>query len=621
MDAWNTGSSRKQQSSSQAHVSGALDPATITQQYQNLRYYNYLQYVQQMRLATGDNSQDPLGLSYQEQVAGMQAVTIEGLPPGRPQSHENGRPKLTRANTTYGEYRRTQHGDEPIGFDNPTAQVHQQRSRVHDPRDKHKNGRQAASAKVDDGWGDDEPCRQSSRKLSKPTNDWDDDAEPTREAHLKSNINWDDSEDIKSSAGKNNDWDDGSPDRKPNLNTATIDWGLPDDPAPISNKSATSKQNNGSSYQQEVSSKGTNDWDDDIPSTTAEFSTENQVIDWGDIGDVGEPAPAKKRQLKTDDWSDHEDSTPAKKFHSEKKNNYQGSNSGRGGFKQSREGSYGSRNSSEGHGSRHFSREPSRSYHGRDSGSREGSKDRHRSDSRASFGRDRPPRQPREGDWDCSKCKNNNFSFRTECFRCQEPKGEDVKSSSGSFHSRENSRSSYRGDSRGRGYNGGSRGGSRGGFKNKDWGGGGARSLYSDTRSDIRPAKSGWSDDKDDEQTEKKTETAPVVNSAIDWDDDVVEAKAGQKRHLLPSVDDRGTGEPVAKKSSTEVAKQSPKKVANDLWDTIEHEDQQPIVSSEKSQKSSANDDLDDSWGSPKVETKLPQIKETIPSNSDDEWD
>lgn len=574
MDAWNTGSSRKQQSSSQARISGALDPAVITQQYQNLRYYNYLQYVQQMKLATGDYTEDPLGLSYQEQVAGMQAVTIEGLPPGRPQNNENGKPKLTRANTTYGEYRRTQHGDEPIGFDNTTAPTHQKRSRVYDPRDKNKNGRKAVSANVDDGWGDDASSRQSPKTSFKPTDDWDDFDDVKSKASTCG--------DKKSSTGKKSDWEDDSSDRKPNLTTANIDW------------------------------------DDDTSSTAAAVCTKDQVLDWGVID---EPTSVKKIQPKSEDWSDGEDSTPAKKFHSEKKNNNQGSYSGRGGYKQSREGSYGSRNSSEDHGSRHFSREPSRSYHGRDSGSREGSKDRHRSDSRASFGSDRPPRQPRKGDWDCSKCKNNNFAFRTECFRCQEPKGDDVESSSGNFQSRESSRSSYRGSSRGRGYNGGSRGSSSGGFKNNDWGGGGARSSYSNTKSDFKPANSGWSDGEDDKQTEKKIETAPVVKCDNDFDDDVVETNAGQKRHRLPSVDDWGTGEPVPKKSSTEVAKQSPKTLTNDFWDTIENGSQQPIVSCEKSQKSSANEDLDESWGSPKVEAKLPQTKETKSSNSDDEWD
>ena len=33
-------------------------------------------------------------------------------------------------------------------------------------------------------------------------------------------------------------------------------------------------------------------------------------------------------------------------------------------------------------------------------------------------------RPTRGGDWDCPKCNNSNFSFRTECNRCGEPRGD-----------------------------------------------------------------------------------------------------------------------------------------------------------------------------------------------------
>ena len=47
-----------------------------------------------------------------------------------------------------------------------------------------------------------------------------------------------------------------------------------------------------------------------------------------------------------------------------------------------------------------------------------------------------------KNDWECSKCNNSNFSFRTECNRCGEPKGRD----SGS----RNDRRPQRGERRGR---------------------------------------------------------------------------------------------------------------------------------------------------------------------------
>ena len=43
---------------------------------------------------------------------------------------------------------------------------------------------------------------------------------------------------------------------------------------------------------------------------------------------------------------------------------------------------------------------------------------------RESSGRDNRGNQHGDNDWDCAKCKNSNFAFRTECNRCGEPKGE-----------------------------------------------------------------------------------------------------------------------------------------------------------------------------------------------------
>ena len=35
----------------------------------------------------------------------------------------------------------------------------------------------------------------------------------------------------------------------------------------------------------------------------------------------------------------------------------------------------------------------------------------------------KPPRDPKHpDDWECMKCKGNNFSRRVDCFKCQEPK-------------------------------------------------------------------------------------------------------------------------------------------------------------------------------------------------------
>merc|ERR1719192_1234692 len=46
-------------------------------------------------------------------------------------------------------------------------------------------------------------------------------------------------------------------------------------------------------------------------------------------------------------------------------------------------------------------------------------------------------RPPRTGDWDCNKCGNNNFHFRTECRRCLRPRHLSDRSHGGPrFHPR-----------------------------------------------------------------------------------------------------------------------------------------------------------------------------------------
>lgn len=56
-------------------------------------------------------------------------------------------------------------------------------------------------------------------------------------------------------------------------------------------------------------------------------------------------------------------------------------------------------------------------------------------------GNPRPPREPKPGDWKCSKCNANNFQGRTSCFRrdCGEPKGDADSSSGGNFGSKRSS--------------------------------------------------------------------------------------------------------------------------------------------------------------------------------------
>ena len=86
-----------------------------------------------------------------------------------------------------------------------------------------------------------------------------------------------------------------------------------------------------------------------------------------------------------------------------------------------------------------------------------GNRDRSRSNSR---GRDGGNNR----DWECSKCNNKNFAFRTECNRCGEPKGRG---------GRDNRRSRDGNDRRGRGGSDrrdrNERGSNRGTHSDNDW--------------------------------------------------------------------------------------------------------------------------------------------------------
>ncbi|MBT5025451.1 MAG: hypothetical protein HON05_01665 [Euryarchaeota archaeon] len=91
---------------------------------------------------------------------------------------------------------------------------------------------------------------------------------------------------------------------------------------------------------------------------------------------------------------------------------------------------------------------------------------RGRSDDRRGGRDDRGNRGGRGGeiyndnDWDCPKCQNSNFAFRSECNRCGEPRG-------GGGRGRSDDRRGGR-DDRGRG----NRGGDRGGYQSRDRQGG-----------------------------------------------------------------------------------------------------------------------------------------------------
>lgn len=533
MDAWNTGKSRNQTNES-------LDPVKITERYQTLQYQNYLQYVKQMQEATGVINHDPLGLSYQKHVASIKAVQIVGLPPGRPAERKL---QLTRGNMTYGDYKRSQQGDYSIEKKIAKNAPYQKSPRIYDPRDKNREVRSTA----DDGWGEKaSTSRQSSQSVNLGDDDWEDSGPSAPDVTSKSkyNIKWEEFEDIKSQpsqAGKNSE-----------VKKVSDDW----DDDTTENQSASVKKS------------------DESSSTPKAVSTAKKIVDWGDLGDPSPFETEKKCQPIKADWSDGEDSVPAKRFRSEKVESI----SGWGGhFKNNRDGSCSSRSTFDGN----VSRESSASYRGR---SREGSRDHYRSDNRSDrqYSHDRPPReprQPRKGDWDCPKCKNNNFAFRIECMKCQEPKDD---TGTGGYESRDSSHG-YRGKNRGRGgYN---EKGSRGGFRNN----GGS---FSNQKSNMESVKSGWSD----EENDKPKKPTAVQDKDDNWDSAPVVANSTAKKLSNGSTSD------------------------DDFWDTVASKNKTQPVNLGSCEQVSAKNELDNSWGSPKVIEKESKKSETKSSTADDDW-
>ncbi|DAC36071.1 MAG TPA: hypothetical protein D7I05_00340 [Candidatus Poseidoniales archaeon] len=80
---------------------------------------------------------------------------------------------------------------------------------------------------------------------------------------------------------------------------------------------------------------------------------------------------------------------------------------------------------------------------GRGRDDRRGGRDRYQSNDRGR-GRDDRRGGSRGGDWDCPKCNNSNFAFRTECNRCGEPRGDaPSKPGDGGFDRRNDRRGGF----------------------------------------------------------------------------------------------------------------------------------------------------------------------------------
>lgn len=621
MDAWNTGNNYRPQP---RHPT--TDPALITQEFQRIQYFNYINYIEQMKNATGEPN--PYMMTHDEFANPAHTVTIEGLPPGRPQTLKGSRdkPKFTKAPMTYGEHRRMLGlTDSPPGAStsqrNHTSSASQkQHSRGFDPRQE----KSTKNTVVDDGWDSPTATTSFTKKAPSKDDDWDDETPSAKRS--KNNVSsgdWDDempssSNSRKTEAVKSDGWD-LSPAKKAVASKPDDDWDEWDD---------------GPRTKTAVASNQSNDWDE--PST-AVATTKKTVVskpdddwdEWDNGPRTSAPAAAEvvNKSKKSDDWSDDEDTKTAKVVRSDSTSSYRVGSSN-GSSRNDRVGSHGSRNNSDSRGGRNFSRDRSSSF--RDN-SRESSKDRggsdrssgtnrggkrqprdddwtctkcsgynfpHRNDcfrckepkddaassthssssSNHRNGRSFEKRQPREGDWTCSKCSGYNFPHRTDCFRCNEPKDDTIGITAGSSFKRE-SGSSY-------------------GRSSRDGGGYRDRTSSSSSRGDYR------SNDRGSGRNVSKSVNVSSTNNGDGWDDENEDkVKAAVKVHK-PKIDDDDWDIPDIILPNKIAAKV----VVEDEWDSVEMQ-KAPLETSE-------NDDsrLVDMSSEPK---KLQADAAVV----DDEWD
>jgi hypothetical protein len=333
----------------------------------------------------------------------------------------------------------------------------------------------------------------------------------------------------------------------------------------------------------ETSAKRTASNDDDWdvgPSESKKIKTDGGNEDWGEFVPADNSSFAKSTtKSNDDDWGDDEKTTS---FSRDRSSSSSSSFSG-GGFR----GSRGGRGSREG------------SFQRSDRGDR--------SDSR-------PPRQ----EWKCSKCRCGNFSFRQECYRCNEPRG-DAPLEPSTRDNNNSSRGEFRGGSRG------SRG-SRVGFRGGRGGGGFNR--------DSKPVASGWSDDEGEKEKDKDVQAPVMPTGGDDWDEPVVKKQPEVAVKKRPADDDDWGESSTTKKSEESwdddkpTVKTEKKTEADDEWAELEAptmkkddkeswEDLKPTAvktSSETKVTSSNNDDWDSAEDKPKAAPKA------AASNDDDDW-
>ena len=550
------------------HLGKNVDQAEITQRYQNVQHYNYMQYISEMQRATAINHSNPLafGFSPEKNAAPMHKVTIENLPPGRPRTGSYEKPKLTQASMTYGEYRRMQEGyveaSEPSFYPTNAHTSHasnQRNSYGSDPRVSFNNRKNTkASAKSnDDGWGNDDSAKSVKTKAPKASDDWGDD------------------EDSSAPPNKSDPVD--------------IDW----DEFMTSSEPVTTQQK-----KADRSMKSNNDSDDRGSTTSTSQRKDQPKNGWDDFDNSVSSSSAKPKtnKAKADDWSDCEDPKPPKKF-----DTYHDSNGHRGrgradrGYHQRREGSQSSRNSSESHNSgRPFSRDRENTFRGnyqRD-GSRSGSQV-------SSYRSSRPPREPRPGDWDCSKCKTNNYHFRTECFRCHESKGDNSQSSSRSHQIR----GSRDRESRTSGF----RNPGRGVDNNSD--------SYANKRNDFKPSKSGWSNDAQNRNGWDDNDSNEAVKRKFTASDDLDDDMQVSKQIKLSSAEECNDQKPKDGQEQQNDA------LTEDFWNDILNNTEPKPIDPVATEPLGVEKNDDDEWGSTKektVEEQEPQsfeAKEPIVDN------
>lgn len=234
--------------------------------------------------------------------------------------------------------------------------------------------------------------------------------------------------------------------------------------------------------------------------------------------------------------------------------------------------------------------------------------------------------EPREGDWECPGCKQNNFTWRRDCFKCHTARPEGAGAPPRDGYQKRDYNNNRRGNGfRGRGRNdrgSGNRGGRNDNYRSStlstdDGWGNEANSVSTKETNKVKmPVSDGW--DEPEKTTEDQKTTIVSVSDGDNWDDDVTTTDP-----VSVSTDEK----PVQKSEDSDVELvHIPKTSTGDNWnDGASTSNQQPQQT--KKEDASGNRSSGKSiWSCEKTPEKFkPKMqglsKLIVKMSNDDDWD